>query len=93
MNKVLMGLMSIIPMIIFVIYIMALIAGSESMVLIGGLFCLLGLITLIDTIWFIVYTCKQPQWPTEKKVIWGIVLYSFNFLVFPIFWWLYVRVD
>ena len=65
--------------------------GTEKIVLAGILFVIIGIVGLFDTVWFLVYALKQTHWPVEKRVAWGIALYSFNIFVFPVFWWLYMR--
>lgn len=97
MNKVVTGILAIAPCIMFVIYMIMLMRVDpenmrpDNMGIICILFAVIGILALIDTVLFIVYDCKQTHWSTEKRVAWGIALYSFNIFVFPVFWWLYMR--
>ncbi len=63
------------------------IIGSFVFVLIGVAMC------WVDIIWFIVLTCKRKDWDTSMKVIWCIMIYMLNIFVFPVYWFLYLRVD
>lgn len=94
MNKNLSGVMSVVPLITFIFYILAIMADPSGETMFGTvcfLFFLCIVFAFVDTIWFIIFACKKSEWPLEKKIIWAIVLYSFNMLVFPVFWWLYIR--
>ncbi len=97
MNKVVTGILAIVPSILFVIYMINLMmvdwndARPDNMGIVCVLFAAIGILALIDTVLFIVYDCKQTHWSIEKRVAWGIALYSFNIFVFPVFWWLYMR--
>ncbi len=45
------------------------------------------IVTWVDIIWFIIIVCKKREWPSDKKVLWGLLIYFFNVFVFPVFWW------
>lgn len=44
-------------------------------------------VTWVDIIWFIIIVCRKREWTTDKKVIWGLLIYFLNVFVFPVFWW------
>ena len=44
-------------------------------------------------IWLIVKTIKNKDFTTAKKVVWCICLYYLNIFVFPVYWFMYIRME
>ena len=104
MKKVLSCILSFLPLVLiaFVIiaYIVAAMVIGEGIMTtpeIIAVICLLliavvaVLLTFVLMIIYIVKACKNPALSTGMKVLWVFVLYSFNVLVFPVFWFIYIR--
>lgn len=100
-NKWFTCFLSFAPIVFIILSFVGLICGTDSSGEISpliGISCvmitLLGVIIgWFDIIWFIVLTCRRKDWDTSKKVIWSVVLYLLNFLVFPIYWFLCLRTE
>jgi len=103
MKKVLSCILSFLPGITFII---AAIAGLYMSFFASGpmstgetIFALLmvgfAFVAVILTygvmIYYIVKTCKNPQLSGGMKILWVALLYCLNVLVFPIFWFMYLK--
>ena len=101
MNKNVLAIFSIIPLIAFIVIGAVYFSGAayESTYKMSGsvavtcciMFLLLFVFTWVDAIWFIIIACKKAEWSLEKKIVWAVVLYTLSMFVFPIFWWLHIR--
>ena len=50
--------------------------------------CMLWIWTLLA--FYIVYLFKSSAMPNDQRVLWAVVLFFFNMLAMPVFWYLYI---
>lgn len=99
MKKTLIGIMSFAPIVLFVVSIIMMVVGivmsetssEDAGLALAMISCVLMFVCVavvwIDIIWFIIIVCRKKHWPTDKKVVWGLLVYLLNIFVFPFFWW------
>lgn len=104
MNKVLSCVLSFLPLVLFILsmvglIVFAIVAGEGTMS-VGGTIALIALfifelITVVLTfgimIWYMIKACKNPELSTGMKVLWCALLYCFNMIAFPVFWFMYIK--
>ncbi|MBE5865494.1 MAG: hypothetical protein E7292_04655 [Lachnospiraceae bacterium] len=98
MKKTLIGIMSFAPIVLFAVSMIMLVIGMVMAETSGGdaglalaitacvVMFICVAVTWVDIVWFIIIACRK-DWPTDKKVVWGLLVYFLNMLVFPFFWW------
>ncbi len=104
MKKVLSCILSFLPLLLiaFVIiaYIVAVLVIGEGIMTtpeIIAMICLLAvavvavILTFVLMIWYMIKACKNPDLSTGMKVLWCALLYCFNLLIYPVFWFMYIR--
>lgn len=102
MKKAMSCLLSFLPLIFLIISMIGIIklAAVESQTLYGAealgamfyVFCAFVAVVLCYgvMIWYIIKTCKNPEFTTGTKVGWGVALYFLNVFVFPVYWFMYI---
>lgn len=104
MNKALSCILCFLPGVLFTIALVMIgmcsiatggtMAGSVSAIFII-LMMLASLLSVIAVyavmIWLMIKTFKNPNITGGVKVVWTIMLYALNMLVFPIYWFVYIR--
>ena len=104
MKKALSCILSFLPLVMialtFIVLLVALLIFGEGTMSTGETILMIGLIlfefigvalTFFMIIWYMIKTCKNPEFTTGMKVLWCVLLYCFNLFVFPVYWFLYVR--
>ena len=105
MKKAITCILSFLPMIATVLYVVAIIAMSiisEEFYLTDSVETILVLLMLVFSlafivavfgvmIYFIVHACKSPNLETGMKVLWVFLLYQFNLFALPVYWFIYMR--
>lgn len=104
MNKVLSCVLCFLPGVLFAIALVlmgicSMETGGTMDGSVGAIFIILMLLTAFLSviavygvmIWLIIKTFKNSNITTGVKVVWTILLYSFNMLVFSIYWFVYIR--
>lgn len=103
MKKVLSCILSFLPGILLLISLMSVIYISlymegeirgEDMALAISMIVtsLLAVIACFGVmIIYVIKVYKNPQMSSGTKIMWYICLYFFNVLIFPVFWFIYIR--
>lgn len=104
MKKVLSCILSILPIVMIAItFIVALVflmivgegtltTGQTIFMICLFAFELIGIaLTFFMMVWYMIKTCRNPEFSTGMKVLWCALLYCVNLIAFPIYWFLYVR--
>ncbi len=105
MNKKIIGMLSFLPLISFIIGYVGLFAANVVMGMKGApdgllatvliitmVFMLIALISLFAImIWFIILTCKNPNLSGGKKAMWIVLLYCFHITTFPIYYFKQIK--
>lgn len=104
MKKVVSCCLSFVPAVmIFLTFVVLLLAmmfldegpmNTGEVILMFGflLFDLIGVVmTFVMMIWYMIKTCKNPEFSTGMKILWCALLYCFNLIAFPVYWFMYVR--
>ena len=105
MNKTLSAILSFAPLVLLIIacaglFITSFALGMDNE-LVGGarvamiLILICEIVAVIATfgmmIWYIIKTCKNPNFTSGEKVLWVILLYMLNIFVFPVYWFMFVK--
>lgn len=104
MKKVLSCILSFMPLLLIAFVVIAFMVAS---IFIGegnmstpeniAMICLMlvavvaVILTFVLMIVYIVKAFKNPDLSTGMKVLWCALLYFFNLLIYPVFWFMYIR--
>ena len=100
MNKALSCILSFLPAIlvfgtVILFAVFGIVVGTEGTMGVGAtIFMILLLIfEFVGVILALVMikACKNPNLSTGMKVLWCILIYSFNLFIFPVYWFIYIR--
>ncbi len=104
MKKVLSCMLSFLPLgmivLTMVVFFLSYFIIGEGTMTTGETIFMLGLIlfeliavvlTFALMIWYMIKACKNPEFSTGIKVLWCVILYCFNIIAFPVYWFLYIR--
>ncbi len=104
MKKVVSCCLSFVPVVMivltFVVLLLAMLIFGEGTMSTGEVILMIGLLlfeligvvmTFVMMIWYMIKTCKNPEFSTGIKVLWCALLYCFNMFIFPVYWFMYVR--
>lgn len=105
MNKTLSAILSFAPLVLLIIacaglFITSFALGMDNELVGGALVAMIlilicEIVAVIATfgmmIWYIIKTCKNPNFTSGEKVLWVILLYMLNVFVFPVYWFMFVK--
>ena len=105
MNKKIIGILSFLPLISFIIGYAGLFAANivmgtkgapdsllATVMIIAMVFMLIAVISVFAImIWFIILTCKNPNLSGGKKAMWIVLLYCCNIITFPIYYFKQIK--
>jgi hypothetical protein len=55
------------------------------------LHCMTMLLTFALTAVYIVHAFRNDRLPSDRRILWVIVLFMGNMFAFPVYWWIYLR--
>ncbi len=104
MKKALSCILSFLPLVMivttFIVLLACMIIFGEGTMSTGETILAMGLIifeligvalTFFMIVWYMIKTCKKPEFSIGMKILWCALLYCFNMIAFPVYWFLYVR--